>query len=54
MVLPQSSLTARELLVGLTGKDWSGPEERPVAWHLQLLDGEGEVFASEKSFLWEK
>ena len=35
-------------------KDWSGPEERPVAWHLQLLDGDGEIFASEKSFLWEK
>ena len=54
MDLPQAPEGAREVLVGLTGEDWSGPDERPVAWRLQVLDVAGGIFASEKSFLWGK
>lgn len=52
--LPERPGKARELVVGLTGGDWSASDERPVAWRVQLLDAAGGLIASEKSFLWGK
>jgi hypothetical protein len=40
--------------LGLTGADWPDPKINPVAWKLDLLDADGHVLASEKSYLWEK
>ena len=40
--------------LGLTGADWPGPKINPVAWKLELLDPNGRVLATEKSYLWEK
>jgi hypothetical protein len=40
--------------LGLTGKDWSDAKASPVAWKLELLDADGRVLATEKSYLWEK
>jgi hypothetical protein len=39
--------------LGLTGPDWTDRKTPPVAWKLELLRGDGQVIASEKSFLWE-
>ena len=40
--------------LGLTDADWPDPKINPVAWKLDLLDADGRVLASEKSYLWEK
>jgi hypothetical protein len=40
--------------LGLTGPDWTGPGQHPVAWKLELQDAAGQVLASKASFLWEK
>ena len=40
--------------LGLTGADWPEPKINPVAWKLELLDTDGRVLATEKSYLWEK
>ena len=40
--------------LGLTGPDWPDPKINPVAWKLTLLEADGRVLATEKSYLWEK
>ncbi len=40
--------------LGLTGADWPDPKLNPVAWKLELLDADGHVLVTEKSYLWEK
>ena len=40
--------------LGLTGPDWPDPKINPVAWRLTLLDADGHILATEKSYLWEK
>lgn len=42
------------LNLGLTGEDWPDPKANPVAWKLDLIGQDGQVLASEKSYLWEK
>jgi hypothetical protein len=39
--------------LGLTGADWTDQKNPPVAWKLELLREDGQVMATEKSFLWE-
>jgi len=39
-------------LLGLTGADWPGPDHRPTAWRLRLVDVTGESLVSVQSFLW--
>lgn len=39
-------------LLGLTGADWPGPDHRPTAWRLRLLDHAGKSLVSMQSFLW--
>ena len=39
--------------LGLTGPDWTERKTPPVAWKLELVRDDGQVIASEKSFLWE-
>jgi hypothetical protein len=40
--------------VGLTGAAWPVAKASPVAWKLDLVDRDGGVLATQKSFLWEK
>lgn len=40
--------------LGLTGTDWPDPKAHPVAWKLELADSDGQLLASETSYLWEK
>ena len=40
--------------IGLTGADWPDAKLHPVAWKLDFLDPEGNVLATETSYLWEK
>lgn len=40
--------------LGLTGNDWPGSAANPVAWKLDLTDADGNILATEKSYLWEK
>jgi hypothetical protein len=39
--------------LGLTGSDWTDRKNPPVAWKLELIRDDGQVLATEKSFLWE-
>ncbi|MEN9653611.1 MAG: hypothetical protein RL303_1331 [Verrucomicrobiota bacterium] len=41
-----------EFVIGLTGKQAGGPQWRPVAWRLSLVDARGRVLAAKHSFLW--
>lgn len=45
---------ATVLQLGLTGSDWTDAKANPVAWKLDLLGSDGQVLATEKSYLWEK
>ena len=47
------SAGSRLYQLGLTGTDWPGVKARPAAWRLRVLDAEGNVLTTEKSFLWE-
>jgi hypothetical protein len=40
--------------LGLTGTDWTDPKNPPIAWKVELLQEDGRVVATAKSFLWEK
>lgn len=40
--------------IGLTGADWPDAKLHPVAWKLQFLAEDGQVLATETSYLWEK
>ncbi|MBI5426283.1 MAG: hypothetical protein HZA32_19585 [Opitutae bacterium] len=40
--------------LGLTGADWAANTISPMAWKLELVDADGKVLATEKSYLWEK
>lgn len=42
------------LQLGLTGTDWTDAKANPVAWKLELTESDGQVLATEKSYLWEK
>jgi hypothetical protein len=42
------------LNLGLTGIAWPDAKANPVAWKLDLLSADGQVLATEKSYLWEK
>jgi len=40
--------------LGLTGTDWPGRRIYPVAWKLDLVGADGQLLASQESFLWAK
>jgi len=42
------------LNLGLTGADWPDAKANPVAWKLDIVSADGQVLATEKSYLWEK
>jgi hypothetical protein len=40
--------------LGLTGADWGASTVTPMAWKLEIVDVDGRLLATEKSYLWEK
>ncbi len=40
--------------LGLTGTDWPSRRMYPVAWKLDLVGADGQLLASQESFLWSK
>lgn len=40
--------------VGLTGSDWHGKHEHPVAYRMRLESEDGTALVDHKSFLWER
>jgi hypothetical protein len=40
--------------LGLTGADWPSRRTFPVAWKLDLVGADGQLLASQESFLWAK
>lgn len=40
--------------LGLTGSDWPNRRTYPVAWKLDLVGADGQLLASQESFLWAK
>jgi hypothetical protein len=53
LIVPRTPVNSREMLVGLTGEDWTNPKDKLVAWRVRILDVSGGVLAAEQSFLWE-
>lgn len=49
--IPKGSQLIR---LGLTGKDWPNPKDRPAAWKIQVRDVNGAELAYEQSYLWSK
>ena len=49
--LPKGSHLIR---LGLTGKDWPSPKDRPAAWKLRILGVNGAELAMKQSYLWSK
>jgi hypothetical protein len=40
--------------LGLTGSDWPNRRTFPVAWKLDLVGADGQLLATQESFLWAK
>lgn len=43
-----------QLLIGLTGADWTFGETMPLAWKLEIADTSGNIVGGQESFLWRK
>ncbi len=52
LVLPAQTSRTRQLYIGVTGQDWPSASLQPLAWRVQLRQGET-VLSEWKSFLWE-
>lgn len=50
--LSPEALKKKEVLIGLTGEDWSSKETFPIAWQFQMQDLNGTISASAQSRLW--
>jgi hypothetical protein len=40
------------LFLGLTGKDWTIKEAKPIAWQIEIKNLSDELLFRKKSFLW--
>jgi len=52
IAIADPKLFGKEVYIGLTGQDWVDPAEIPIAWRISLVDGNGDVLSTHKSFLW--
>lgn len=50
--LPAKRPCTKEILTGLTGKDWPGGSDAPSAWRFTIQGPEGDLLAEKRSFLW--
>ena len=52
-ILPIQRKKTREILIGLTGEDWSlDDSSAPSAWQFLIQDANGTIIGSKQSFLW--
>ncbi len=51
--LPGSRLEKKELLFGITGKNWVSDKIKPIAWKIECKDSLGKTLYFKNSFLWE-
>tara|TARA_B110000495_G_C22978780_1_gene575151 strand:- start:246 stop:713 length:468 start_codon:yes stop_codon:yes gene_type:complete len=51
--LPMIDNGKREILLGLTGKDWVRKENKPIAWQIEFKNSKDELLFFKKSFLWD-
>jgi hypothetical protein len=50
--LPSKLPKTKEIFVGLTGEDWPKANAVPAAWRFTIKDSNGDVLATQKSYLW--
>ena len=50
--LPSKLPKSKEIFIGLTGEDWPVKNATPAAWRFTLKNSNGDVLATEKSYLW--
>ena len=50
--LPSKLPKNNEIFIGLTGEDWPNQSATPAAWRFTIKNSNGEVLATEKSYLW--
>ncbi len=50
--LPSKLPKSKEIFVGLTGEDWPSQSATPAAWRFTILNSNGEVLGTKKSYLW--
>jgi hypothetical protein len=50
--VPSKRPKTKEIMVGLTGKDWPEGSVTPAAWRFTIKDANGKVLATEQSYLW--
>lgn len=51
--LPVDRKGKKEILLGITGKDWPSAETKPIAWEIVVKNITGKLLAQKKSFLWD-
>lgn len=50
--LPSKLPKTKEVFIGLTGEDWTDKNAVPAAWRFTIRNSNGDVLATEKSYLW--
>jgi len=50
--LPSKLPKSKEIFIGLTGQDWPNQTATPAAWRFTIMNSNGEVLGTKKSFLW--
>ncbi|MFQ3224963.1 MAG: hypothetical protein ACI8Z5_001217 [Lentimonas sp.] len=50
--LPSKLPKSKEIFIGLTGEDWPNQSDIPSAWKFTIKNSNGDVLATEKSYLW--
>lgn len=51
--LPVDRKGKKEILLGITGKDWPSSETNTLAWKIEVKNRAGKLLAHKKSFLWD-
>ena len=49
---PSGGKPGKEVLLGITGKDWASQKIKPIAWRIEIRDTKGKLLAKRQSFLW--
>jgi len=50
--VPETHSLLREVKLGITGKDWSGKDEKVNAWKIIVYTPDGKVVTEKSSWLW--
>ena len=47
---PIGAVDSKRVYLGLTGRDWRNPRQKPVYWRLRLIDPQGTVLADQAKY----